>query len=78
MKLLWKKQNEEDFYKLTKNGVSVMADYRTVNCPDCGRKIPSNYRADLPSENKAHGYCPGCGEKYTVTYGNGRVSIKRG
>ena len=51
-----------------------MADYRSACCPNCGTKLISTYRLDLPSMHTALTKCPK-GHHCTVTYGKGRLEV---
>ena len=54
-----------------------MATTKSVNCPHCGRKLGA-YPFDLPTEQRTNGNCPGCGKRYTVEYGKGKIKVSKG
>ncbi len=55
-----------------------MAQAAYVNCPNCRDKKLGPYNADSPSKNVSHGTCVKCGKRYTVEYGQGRITARKG
>ena len=50
---------------------------KSVNCPHCGRKLGA-YPFDTPRPQRTSGYCPACGKRYTVEYGNNKLKVSKG
>lgn len=50
---------------------------KSVNCPHCGRKLGA-YPIDTPRHQRTGGTCPGCGKRYTVEYGQGKIKVTKG
>lgn len=59
----------------TKEVIDMLS--KSANCPHCGRKLNS-YTVDTASTQRTGGTCPGCGKRYTVEYGKGKIKVTKG